>query len=78
MYLGDGQCCGEKEKDGVAKDDRPWGAALGGEGQTRLSRSLRGGGSWPRQGGWPLGRWEGNRSVLLTCDHKGTFLFKEC
>lgn len=42
MYLGDGQCCGEKEKDGVAKDDRPWGAALGGEGQTRLSRSLRG------------------------------------
>lgn len=59
MYLGDGQCCGEKEKDGVAKDDRPWGAALGGEGQTRLSRSLRG---WRelaqagRMATWTVGR----------------------
>lgn len=31
MHLGDGQCCGEKEKDGLVKDDRPWGAAPGAE-----------------------------------------------
>lgn len=48
MRLGGGQCCGEKEKDGVAKGGGHWGAVSGGEGQEQLSG--RDGGSWPGPG----------------------------
>lgn len=38
MHLGDGQRCGEKEKDGIVEGGRHWGAVLDGAGQKRFPR----------------------------------------